>query len=326
MASSRDLGRRSGNSPASAPRRAARSASIVDLDPSVSPTPGRRKDASPLAARRGREASNGASQTHEQRLGLKADFERIREFFDEEFERDGARGYAVFCAGPRQPLADACRSASRCRTRSRSAASSTWLRSSRSSAEVTGAVVAVVCREQGRLYRLRAGRLEEVADLFEEQPRRHDQGGWSQARFQRHVDELAQGPPEGGRRGAREAAAPAPLPQRRRHLPGGDEERVRGRARRPTRGARSSAGRRRRRTPRPAELLRASRCPCSRSGGSARRRETRRALEGGGRPERARRVRLGGDARGGVGRARRVPPLRGRRRAPGVRCALPAGG
>ncbi|HEY6584521.1 MAG TPA: Vms1/Ankzf1 family peptidyl-tRNA hydrolase, partial [Gaiellaceae bacterium] len=54
-----------------------------------------------------------------------------------------------------------------------------------------GAVVAVVGREQGRLYQLRAGRLDEIADLFEEQPRRHDQGGWSQARFQRHVDELA---------------------------------------------------------------------------------------------------------------------------------------
>jgi peptide chain release factor subunit 1 len=53
-----------------------------------------------------------------------------------------------------------------------------------------GAVVAVVSREQGRLYRLRAGRLDEVADLFEEQPRRHDQGGWSQARIQRHTDEL----------------------------------------------------------------------------------------------------------------------------------------
>ena len=37
--------------------------------------------------------------THEQRLGLQGDFQRIREFFDEEFERDGTRGYAVFCAG-----------------------------------------------------------------------------------------------------------------------------------------------------------------------------------------------------------------------------------
>ncbi len=54
-----------------------------------------------------------------------------------------------------------------------------------------GAIVAVVGREQGQLYRLEAGRLAELADLHEEQPGRHDQGGWSQARYQRHIDELA---------------------------------------------------------------------------------------------------------------------------------------
>jgi peptide chain release factor subunit 1 len=51
--------------------------------------------------------------------------------------------------------------------------------------------MAVLGREEGRLYRLRAGRLEEVSNLFEEQPGQHDQGGWSQARFQRHIEELA---------------------------------------------------------------------------------------------------------------------------------------
>jgi peptide subunit release factor 1 (eRF1) len=55
-----------------------------------------------------------------------------------------------------------------------------------------GALVLVVSREQGRFYRLQAGRLEDLADYTEEQPRRHDQGGWAQARLQRRVDELAQ--------------------------------------------------------------------------------------------------------------------------------------
>src|SRR5919206_136249 len=32
---------------------------------------------------------------------------------------------------------------------------------------------------------------EELADRYEAQPRRHDQGGWSQARYQRRVDVLA---------------------------------------------------------------------------------------------------------------------------------------
>src|SRR5207249_8058154 len=53
-----------------------------------------------------------------------------------------------------------------------------------------GAIVAVVGRERGELYRLRAGRLQEIADRTAEQPGRHDQGGWSQARFQRHIEKL----------------------------------------------------------------------------------------------------------------------------------------
>src|SRR4029077_11553180 len=56
-----------------------------------------------------------------------------------------------------------------------------------------GALVAVVGRERGDLYRLRGGRLEELLDRTEEQPGRHDQGGWSQARYQRHIENLVAG-------------------------------------------------------------------------------------------------------------------------------------
>src|SRR6266700_3510241 len=48
-----------------------------------------------------------------------------------------------------------------------------------------GALVAFVSRERGQVFRLRGGRLEEVIDHSEEQPGQHDQGGWSQARYQR---------------------------------------------------------------------------------------------------------------------------------------------
>ena len=163
---------------------------FVDLDPSVSPTP---KDAQTRVHSlldEGEKRNDVQNQTHQQRLGLKADFERIRQFFNEEFDRDGARGYAVFCAGLdnlwqtvplSEPVPDEVKVG-----RDLYLAPLVPL-----VGRGDGAVVAVVGREQGRLYRLRAGRLEEVADLFEEQPRRHDQGGWSQARLQRHIDELA---------------------------------------------------------------------------------------------------------------------------------------
>src|SRR5256714_1767587 len=127
--------------------------------------------------------------THEEREGLKADFERIRNFFDADFNRDGARGFALFCAGldgvwrtlslP-EPVRD-----------------SVALGPTFSLAPLAplvgrgdGAIVAVVGRERGELFRLRAGRLREVVDRTEEEPGRHDQGGWSQARYQRRVETL----------------------------------------------------------------------------------------------------------------------------------------
>jgi peptide chain release factor subunit 1 len=163
---------------------------FVDLDPSVSPTSKDAKTRVHSLLDEGEKRGVAANQTHEQRLGLKADFERIREFFNEEFERDGARGYAVFCAGldnlwQTVPLSEPVPDEVKVGRELYLAPLVPLV------GRGDGAVVAVVGREQGRLYRLRPGRLEEVADLFEEQPRRHDQGGWSQARLQRHVDELA---------------------------------------------------------------------------------------------------------------------------------------
>lgn len=128
--------------------------------------------------------------THDQKGGLHADFGRIRNFLANDFERAGAQGLAIFAAGldgfwsaialselvadrvcvapdfhlkPLVPLLG----------------------------RGQGAIVALIDRERGLLYRLANGRLEPLSDLTEEQPARHDQGGWSQARFQRHIDELA---------------------------------------------------------------------------------------------------------------------------------------
>jgi peptide chain release factor subunit 1 len=161
----------------------------LNLDPSVSPTPGDAKTRVHSLLDEGEKKNNGANQTHEQRLGLKSDFGRIRAFFDEEFERNGAHGLAVFCAGldnvwETLPLSESVPDEVKVGRELYLAPLVPLV------GRGEGAVVAVVSREQGRVYRLRAGRLDEVADLFEEQPRRHDQGGWSQARFQRHTDEL----------------------------------------------------------------------------------------------------------------------------------------
>ena len=70
----------------------------LNLDPSEVPTAGdaqTRMNALLNAA----EKVDRKDLTHAQRGALKADFERIARWFDDDFDRDGARGLAVFAAG-----------------------------------------------------------------------------------------------------------------------------------------------------------------------------------------------------------------------------------
>jgi peptide chain release factor subunit 1 len=164
----------------------------LDLDPSASPTAGDAATRVNSLVDQGAK-SNGANrgeQTHEQRVGLREDFERIKHYFSEEFDRDGAHGFAVFCAGldnvwEALPLSEPVPDDIKVGRELYLAPLVPLV------GRGEGAVVAHVGRELGILYRLRAGRLEQIADLSEEQPGQHDQGGWSQSRYQRHIDELA---------------------------------------------------------------------------------------------------------------------------------------
>jgi peptide chain release factor subunit 1 len=164
----------------------------IGFDPSTSPTipDAMTKINSLLDEAQKSAAATRRDLTHDQKLGLQQDFDRLRRWLTTEFTRDGTNGVAIFAAGldnfwsvitvpavlpdgvrvapdfyltPLVPLVG----------------------------RGDGAFVVVVGREKGVILRLREGRLEELQDLTEEQPGRHDQGGWSQARYQRHIDELA---------------------------------------------------------------------------------------------------------------------------------------
>jgi len=160
----------------------------LNLDPSDVPTAGdaqTRMNALLSEA----EKSDRKDLTHEQHMALNGDLSRIATWFDDEFERDGSPGLAVFAAGLDNfwstlpvpvPVSDAVKVG-------RDFHLSPLVRLV---ARADGTIVAVVGREQGQLYRLRAGRLEEIAEHFDEQPGQHDQGGWSQARYQRHIEKL----------------------------------------------------------------------------------------------------------------------------------------
>jgi peptide chain release factor subunit 1 len=162
----------------------------LNLDPSEVPTAG---DAQTRmnALLNGAEKTDRKDLTHEQKQGLKTDFERIARWFDDDFDRDGSRGLAVFSAGL-DNFWSTLRLSERVPDRVKVARDFQLASLVPVVARADGTIVAVVGREQGQLYRLRAGRLEEIAEHFDETPGRHDQGGWSQARYQRHIEKLVQ--------------------------------------------------------------------------------------------------------------------------------------
>jgi peptide chain release factor subunit 1 len=163
----------------------------VDLDPSDTPTPAAfdtRVNALIDEIDRS-ESARRPDLTHEQKEGLRADVQRLREFFDQEFDREGALGFSVFSASLDNlwvPLPLSGRVSDVVKVnRSLYLAPLVSL-----VGRGEGALVVVVGRERGELFRLRAGKLEEVVEQTDDTPGRHDQGGWSQARYRRHIEKL----------------------------------------------------------------------------------------------------------------------------------------
>jgi peptide chain release factor subunit 1 len=163
----------------------------LDLDPSIVPTAGDTdaRVSSLLAEGERHAGGDGPSLTRDQRAALKADFDRIREYFKSEFDRDGAQGLAIFSAGldnvwrPRV-LVDSVPDKVHVGREFHLAPLVPLV------GRGEGAIVAVVSRERGDLLRLSSGRLGEIVDRTADVPGQHDQGGWSQSRFRRHIEKL----------------------------------------------------------------------------------------------------------------------------------------
>jgi peptide chain release factor subunit 1 len=163
----------------------------LDLDPSTVPTAGDAQvKVNSLLGEAERELDRRrGSLGHDIRAGLRADLDRIGRWFGDEFDRDGVRGLAVFADAPddlwatieaAEPVMDEVK-----------IAEELYL------APLIplvgrgeGALVGVVGRERGQVFRLQGGRLVEIADRTEEAPGRHDQGGWSQANYERHIESV----------------------------------------------------------------------------------------------------------------------------------------
>ena len=161
------------------------------LDPSIVPTAGDlASHTRSLLARAERQLNDQrATLSPDERKVLARDIERIGTWFDSEFTREGARGVAVFSAERDDlflqlslpwPVEDEARIARQL-----------YLAPLvRLMGRDDGALVAYVGRERGDVYRLRGGQLIPLADESAQVPGRHDQGGWSQGRYERHIETI----------------------------------------------------------------------------------------------------------------------------------------
>jgi peptide chain release factor subunit 1 len=160
----------------------------VRLDPSESPTPQALSTRfnSLLTQVEKTYLANG-DETH-RRKSIRDGLQRIRDWADTEFDRDGARGVAVFVSADDDywrvvhvpdPVED-----------------HVGVDRQFSVAPLVRVVhdddvfVAQMDRERGAVFQLVDGRLDEIVDESDEVPGQHDQGGWSQARYQRHIEKL----------------------------------------------------------------------------------------------------------------------------------------
>jgi peptide chain release factor subunit 1 len=163
----------------------------VGLDPSTVPTSGDlASHTRSLLARAERQLDEQRETlSRDERKALASDLERIQAWFETEFSREGVRGVAVFSAELEDlfvpltlpwPVEDDARIAKQLYL-------APLVRLVGSS---DGALVAYVGRERGDVYRLHAGQLVPLVDETAEVPGRHDQGGWSQARYERHIETI----------------------------------------------------------------------------------------------------------------------------------------
>src|SRR5262245_5507092 len=162
----------------------------VELDPATFPTPNELASQVTSLVTAARTAAAEAGEDHETTVSLRGDVDRIAHFLADDFDRTGANGLAVFVSAELErweevPLPRPVRSAVYV---GRTFVITPLLEFLERDRPV---VVAAVGRDRGTLWRVRSGRVEELADLGRKGQGQHDQGWWSQARYQRSRDREA---------------------------------------------------------------------------------------------------------------------------------------
>ena len=162
----------------------------LDLDPREFGTaPARASAIRSLVNAAEREVREADGLDHAERQALRASVERLGRWFRDEFSAEGAHGVAVFASEPRA-LFEVVRLPEPTGQRVVVGDAPHIAPLARIGEPERWAVV-LASRSRGRLLRGSPCGLIEVGDLDEDVPGQHDQGGWSQARYERSIDEDA---------------------------------------------------------------------------------------------------------------------------------------
>ncbi|MGH2649770.1 MAG: Vms1/Ankzf1 family peptidyl-tRNA hydrolase, partial [Actinomycetota bacterium] len=141
--------------------------------------------------RRGRAQAEGEGLSKEALRSVMGDLDAIGSFVRDEFERGDTRGLSLFSASA-AGLWEEVRLPRPVRDRATVASAADVLPLEQVLETYRPMCLALVDYEKARLFLSELGRVEEVTDIIDDVPGRHDQGGWSQMRMQRHVDDHRQ--------------------------------------------------------------------------------------------------------------------------------------
>jgi peptide chain release factor subunit 1 len=164
---------------------------FLNLDPREFGTaPARSTEIRSLLDRASRRVRDDQSLTHDERVGLRADLERLqREISEGGLDLKGAHGVAVFASGPAdlfevlklsEPI-----------EHDPVIADTPFIAPLTAIGPPERWCVVLVNRRTARLFCGPGEQLEEIELIQDDVHRQHDQGGWSQANYQRSVDKEA---------------------------------------------------------------------------------------------------------------------------------------
>jgi peptide chain release factor subunit 1 len=162
----------------------------LELDPAIIPTATELASQVTSLVAAARHAAEEAGDDRDATATLRADVDRIAHFLADGFDRSGADGLGLFVSAELERwqevlLPGRVESAVHVGRTFVLAPLLEFLERDRT------VIVAGVGRDRGTLWRFRSGRVDELANLGRDGRGQHDQGGWSQARYQRSRDREA---------------------------------------------------------------------------------------------------------------------------------------